>query len=102
MTLSEFVDLFENCGLPIAFDHFRTEQQLPYLVYIVTGNNQMAADNITFNSAPTVQLELYTELKDETKEATVESILSGFYYEKEEEYLDDERMYMVAYRLTLR
>lgn len=101
MTLAEFVELFDECGIPIAFDHFRTEQSLPYLVYIVAANEQFAADNITFHSAPEIQLELYTEQKDTNKEATVEGIISGFYFTKEEGYLDSEQMYMVAYRFVL-
>lgn len=101
MTLEEFVTLFDNCGIPIAFDHFRTEQSLPYLVYIIYANDQFAADNITFHSAPELQLELYTEQKDTSKEAVVENIISGFYFTKEEGYLESELMYMVAYRFVL-
>ena len=101
MTLAEFVELFEDCGMPIAFDHFKTPQALPYLVYIVAGNEEMAADNKTFHYDPVLQLELYTEQKDMDKEATVESIIRDFFYTKEEDYLDDEQMYMVAYRFVL-
>lgn len=101
MTLAEFVNLFDECGIPIAFDHFKTEQSLPYLVYIVAANDQFAADNITFHSAPELQLELYTEQKDTSKEAVVENIISGFYFTKEEGYLESEQMYMVAYRFVL-
>lgn len=101
MTLAEFVDLFEHCGIPIAFDHFATEQSLPYMVYIISANDQFAADNITYHSDPEIQLELYTEQKDSTSEATVEGLISGFYFTKEEGYLDSEQMYMVAYRFVL-
>lgn len=101
MTLAEFVELFEDIGMPIAFDHFKTPQTLPYLVYIVATNDQMAADNKTFHSRPVLQLELYTEQKDMDKEAAVEAIIDDFFYTKEEEYLDDEQMYMVAYRFVL-
>lgn len=101
MTLAQFVELFEDCGMPIAFDHFKTPQTLPYLVYIVTTNDGFAADNKTFHIVPELQLELYTEQKDMDKEATVEAIIDDFYYTKEEEYLDDEQMYMVAYRFIL-
>ena len=101
MTLAEFIELFDECGIPIAFDHFKTEQSLPYLVYIVAANNQFGADNITYHSAPELQLELYTEQKDTSKEAVVENIISGFYFTKEEGYLASDQMYMVAYRFVL-
>ncbi len=101
MTLEDFVAMFENVGMPIAFDHFKTAQKLPYLVYIVSANDQFAADNKTFHSVPVLQLELYTEQKDMEKETAVETIIDDFFYTKEEEYLDDEQMYMVAYRFVL-
>ena len=101
MTLADFIELFEDCDMPIAFDHFKTPQALPYLVYIVATNDEFAADNKTFHSRPVLQLELYTEQKDIDTEEAVEEIIDDFFYTKEEEYLDDEQMYMVAYRFVL-
>lgn len=108
MTLEEFYDLFndrvQTTGLPIAFDHFRTAQKLPYLVYIVIANDNVPADNGTYYTTPQIQLELYTENKDEGTESTVESLLDSvpFFYTKSEGYLNSEQMYMVTYQFILR
>ena len=103
MTLAELKTLLETSQMPVAFDHFVTEQTLPYLVYIVAENSTFSADGKVYYTAPVIQLELYTALKDEAKEGTVQQILDGasFFYTKAEGYLPDEQMYMVTYTFTL-
>ena len=103
MTLEDLKDLLDTTDLPVAFDHFNTEQALPYMAYIVTGNDSFAADGTVYYTAPNIQLELYTKFKDETTEGTVEAVLNGvpFFYTKAEGYLPDEQMYMVTYQFTL-
>lgn len=103
MTLEEFINLFNGTHLPIAFDHFKVSQKLPYLVYIVTTNTTFPADNKVYHLHPTIQLELYMELKTEETEQEVEAILDSvpFVYTKDEGYLTDEQMYMVTYQFDL-
>lgn len=102
MTLEEFVNLFDGTQVPIAFDHFKTAQKLPYMVYTIIGNNNMPADDVVYYTTPQIQLELYSVSKNTTLEATIENVLNGFFYEKNEGYLFDEQMYMVTYQFTLR
>lgn len=102
MTLKELKELLETSQMPVAFNHFKTAQKLPYIVYIIADNNQLAADNVVYHSDPFIQVELYTERKDMDSEATVESLIGPLYfYMKEEGYLPDEQMYLVTYRFTL-
>ena len=103
MTLEELKEILDTSELPVAFDHFVTEQTLPYLVYIVADNQNISADNKLWYTAPQIQLELYTNLKNETTEGTVEAILDSvpFFYTKAEGNLPDEQMYMVTYQFTL-
>lgn len=102
MTLAELKTLLETSQMPVAFNHFKTAQKLPYIVYIIADNNQLAADNVVYHSDPFIQVELYTERKDMDSEATVESLIGPlFFYTKEEGYLPDEQMYLVTYRFTL-
>lgn len=101
MTLEEFKNLLERTTLPCSFDHFKTPQPLPYLIYLVTDNNEFAADNSNYHTDPVIQVELYTEVKNQTLEETVEDVLSGFFYTKDEGNLSDEQMYLVTYQLTL-
>lgn len=102
MTLEEFVNLFDGTQVPIAFDHFKTPQKLPYMVYTIISNNNMPADDKVYYTTPQIQLELYSVSKNMALETTVENVLDGFFYEKDEGYLFDEQMYMVTYQFTLR
>lgn len=104
MTLAELKTLLETSELPVAFDHFPTAQELPYLVYIIANNATVPADNGTYYITPQIQLELYTEYKTEDTETIVEGILDSvpFTYEKNEGYVNDVQMYMVTYQFTLR
>ena len=102
MTLKELKTLLETSQMPVAFNHFKTAQKLPYIVYIIADNNQLAADNVVYHSDPVIQVELYTVRKETDTEATVESLIGPlFFYTKEEGYLPDEQMYLVTYRFTL-
>lgn len=102
MTLKELKELLETSQMPVAFNHFKTAQKLPYIVYIIADNNQLAADNVVYHSDSVIQVELYTVRKETDTEATVENLIGPlFFYTKEEGYLPDEQMYLVTYRFTL-
>lgn len=103
MTLEDLKDLLDTTKIPVAFDHFKTEQKLPYMAYIVTNNENFAADGRVYHTAPVIQLELYTAFKSETTESTVETVLDSvpFFYTKNEGYLSDENMYMVTYQFSI-
>lgn len=103
MTLAELKTLLSTntAQIPVAFDHFATAQSLPYMIYIVTANDNFAADDSVYYTHPHIQLELYTESKNQTLETVVEATISDFFYQKDEGYLTDEKMYMVTYQFVL-
>ena len=103
MTLEDFNTVLEGTGYPVAFRCFpkETSHNPPFICYITPDSDVFSADGKTYHKAQNVQVELYTADKDETAEATVEEALADFYYTKEEDYIDSERIYMVAYNLTL-
>ncbi len=103
MTLEEFNKVLEKAGYPVAFRHFNKNEKVepPFICYITPSVDCFAADGKTFYSAQEVQVELYTVDKDINVEHKVEEVIADFYYQKDEGYIESERMYMVAYRLTL-
>ena len=76
---------------------------LPFITFLQTGAETFAADGIVYNQNPNVAIELYTNAKDTTTESLVETALTTakLYFTKDEQYLDDERCYMVVYQVTL-
>ena len=103
MTLEEFAALLSATGLPVAFYQFPEEEphEPPFICYITTSPSQFAADGVVYHSGTNIQVELYTLKKDLEAEKKVEDALKGFFYEKDEGNLVDERMYMVTYQFSL-
>ena len=48
-----------------------------------------------------VRVELYTELKNQTLEKTVEAALTGFFYNKSEDYISAEKVYQIIYEIEV-
>ena len=49
-----------------------------------------------------LQVELYSEYKDPSLESKVEAALSGFAWTKDEEFLNEEKCYLVTYELEVK
>ena len=76
---------------------------LPYVAYYATGSDNFGADNKVYNSNRNVRIELYTRSKDLTTEAAVETALNGvgLYWTRDESYIDDEKVFMTIYEVTI-
>ena len=76
---------------------------LPYMCYYSTGADNFGADNKVYNSNRNVRIELYTRSKDLTTEAAVETALNGvgLYWTRDESYIDDEKVFMTIYEVTI-
>lgn len=77
--------------------------ELPYICYQATQTDNFNADNAVYEVIQGVDVELYTENKDLTSEAAIESMLdtAEIPWEKYEEYLDDENCYMITYEIEI-
>lgn len=76
---------------------------LPFICYLETGSNNFIADGQVYVAVKAIAVELYTEAKDPTNEALVEAALTGagIVWSKSEDYLDDERCYMITYTMEV-
>lgn len=76
---------------------------LPYVCYYSTGSDNFAADNVVYDSNRPVRIELYTRSKDLATEAAVEAALTGagIYWSRDESYIDDEKVYLTIYEVTI-
>lgn len=75
--------------------------ELPFLCYVEKRAENFAADNIVYSSGKEIDIELYTEQRSPGEEALVEAALTArdIYWEKELEYLDDEKCWMITYTI---
>ena len=105
MTIQDITTILEEAQLPVAYYQFNddTPQQLPFICWVITGHNDVMADNI--NYAPVVRLvvELYTETKDFELEETVRGILinHGIAFTQDGSDIDSEQMHLETFTTEL-
>ena len=101
MTQEELARRLADTGLPVAYRAFRTRQEPPYVCYLYVYDTQMYADDQVYYSAGHYQVELYTRTKRSDLENLVEASLEGLCWEKNEEYIDAEKIYQLTYEIEV-
>lgn len=101
MTQEELARRLTDTGLPVAYRAFRTRQEPPYVCYLYVYDTQMYADDQVYYSAGHYQVELYTRTKRPDLETLVEASLEGLCWEKNEEYIDAEKIYQLTYEIEV-
>lgn len=105
MTEKEVFQMVKSIGLPAAYHHFSEGQspEPPFVVYLYPGTNNFSADGEVYQGINQLDIELYTNKKDLESEKRVEAVLKkhGFFYEKNETYIETEKMYEVLYEMEV-
>lgn len=105
MTYQEVATMVSSIGLPYAYYQFPegTEQACSFVVFFYTETDDLFADGTNYQKILKLNIELYTSEKDFVTEATVENVLSnnGLTYYKEENYIDSEQMWQIAYEMEV-
>ncbi len=93
--------LLKSTGLPVAYHHFKTPPEPPYIVYLFSYSSNFGADNKVYQKVPRYQVELYTTIKDLASEKLIEDLFdeNSIYWEKTETYIDSEGLYQVLYEI---
>lgn len=101
MTFKEVNTMLAGINVPTAYHHFaeNTGQQPPFICFYFDGSRDQYADDSNYQKIEHLIIELYTDNKDFTLEATVESALasSGLTWTRNETYIETELMYEVIY-----
>lgn len=101
MTYKEIASMIESIGLPYAYYQFSedTAEAPPFVVFFYSQTADQYADDLNYQRIEQLNIELYTSEKDFELEARIEKLLSdhGLTYYREENYLDSEKMYQIAY-----
>ena len=85
--------------VPIRYRVYRSKPPIPFAVYYEDMTENFAADNIVYLERTDYILELYTGKKDhEIEQIFAENDTP---WEKEESYIEQERLIMTAYYFTL-
>ena len=99
--MDELLAILEETGIPFSYHHFAEGEspEPPYICYLLPKDDDFAADGINYYEIDVVQIELYTDKKDLELEHRVQQILTnhGIYYERDEVWISEERLYEVIY-----
>ena len=105
MTYGEIVNMLDATGFPVAYDHFQEGEapNPPFIVFLFPRSNNFSADGKVYKKINSLDIELYTDLKQPDVEAQVESVLDehNIFYNKTEVWIPDEKLYEVVYSTDL-
>ena len=107
MATKTLYEILATSGLPCAYSHFKDDEgnlplAPPYIVYIGSGQDDMAADNTYIWARNRYQIEYYFTKKDEAKEDLIEKLLldNGYNYTKiEDVYIESENVFVIYYNV---
>ncbi len=103
-SLQELKTALDGLNIPVAYSHFKDNTYPPYCVFFVDSQDGFYADNVTYTKSKTINIELYTDMKNETLEASLEQILNDNEIPFEvitEVFIEDENMYEVVYEIEI-
>lgn len=104
MTYKQIDTMVGLMGLPYAYYQFpETGQHPPFVCWYLEGIDDVYADNANYQRIVNLTIEFYSDEKDFTNEAAIESqlTLSGLTYTKTETYIDSEKMHQTVYEMEV-
>lgn len=105
MTYENVIEMLEEAGLPLAYDHFAEGEspEPPFLIFLFPGTDNVFADDTVYQKIDELNIELYTDKKDPETENLIEDILIAHElpYEKSEVWIESEKMYEVLYQTKM-
>ena len=105
MTYENVIEMLEEAGLPLAYDHFAEGEspEPPFLIFVFPGTDNVFADDTVYQKIDELNIELYTDKKDPETENLIEDILIAHElpYEKSEVWIESEKMYEVLYQTQM-
>lgn len=73
----EIVKLIRQLNVPSAYQSFKSEQKLPYIIYTQSGSDNFGADNKVYSKDNKYNIEVYSSKKDFDLERRLEDLLDN-------------------------
>lgn len=89
---------------PTRYSHFANKQQMPFITYITTDEDNTFADNKVYAEGINVDVELYTETKDLQAERAIKNLLNVNeipYNMSGSVFIDEENAFMHSFSIKL-
>ena len=105
MTHEDIVEMLEETGLPLAYDHFCEGESPdpPFICFLFPQSDNFSADNIVYAEFQNLNVELYTDEKDPELEDRLEAIFTSheLFWQKSEVWIETEKLYEVLYTMSV-
>lgn len=104
--MDELIEILKKAKIPYAYHHFAEGEspEPPFICWLTVGSDNFAADGIVYDEINVINIELYTDKKNPEIEKKVEDVLIAheIFYQKEEIWIDSEKLYEVIYEFEWR
>lgn len=103
MTLTDLAKKLNELGYPVAYSHFKSEQTLPFICYLVTEVDTFSADNRVISESTYVDIELYVDKKNPEAEQKIKTMLNNneLPYSYYEIFIKDEEVFKCTFSTKL-
>lgn len=105
MNYDDVIAMMGKMEIPFAYDHFAEGESPdpPFMVFLFPSSDNFSADGKVYQKISNIHVELYTDKKQPDIEAKVEGVLDsyGFFYDKTEVWIPEERLYEVLYSMEV-
>lgn len=101
MTMQEIKTMLDAVGVPVAYDHFESDQALPYIVFKETSTRTLSRDDKVGAKISTIQVELYTRARNVTLEETLEGVIAGHIWRRTLDFDADELYFSAFYEFEI-
>lgn len=104
--MDELIEILNKTKIPYAYHHFAEGEspEPPFICWLTVGSDNFAADGIVYDAINVINIELYTDKKDPESEKKIDDVLTTheIFYQKEEIWIDSEKLYEVIYEFEWR
>ena len=103
MALDEIAERLRLTGLPFTYNQWPPNKapDLPFICYRFVGSNNLHADGGVYYSGSSVEMELFTEVKDPAVETVVEQAMTDIHWEKSETYIESQQCFRILYEIEV-
>lgn len=105
MTHEEIVEMLEEAGLPLAYDHFAEGESPdpPFICFLFPQSDNFSADNVVYAEFQYLNVELYTDEKNPELEDGLEAVFNAheLFWQKSEVWIETEKLYEVLYTMSV-
>ena len=94
------IEISEGVHIAVAYNKFTTPNQVPpFIIYVIDSTSTLKADDKVHSQENNYIVDLCVDVKNVELENKIEKLFNDNYlpYDKDEDYLDSERMYQIRY-----